>query len=53
MDYANILGRSVDAAGLQFWVAQLSSGSISQDGVAISILASDEFYNDAVAASQT
>jgi hypothetical protein len=50
-DYLSYLSRSVDPAGLQSWLAVLQSGQATPASVTVAILASSEFYNDAVAAS--
>jgi hypothetical protein len=51
-DYLSYLNRSVDPAGLQAWLAALLSGQATPASVTVGILASDEFYSEAVAASQ-
>jgi hypothetical protein len=42
--YANFLGRAADMAGELFWANQLQSGHASFASVAVSFLASDEFF---------
>ncbi|WP_165375336.1 DUF4214 domain-containing protein [Roseovarius nitratireducens] len=36
--YGNVLGRTPDAAGLDFWVGQLDSGSVSRDQFILDVL---------------
>ncbi|MTJ06082.1 MAG: DUF4214 domain-containing protein [Sediminimonas qiaohouensis] len=36
--YGNVLGRTPDAAGLDFWVSQLDSGSVSRDQFILEVL---------------
>src|SRR5262249_2905025 len=47
--YTDLLGRSYDAAGLEYWRAELLAGRLSADQVAEAFLASDEFVAKALA----
>jgi uncharacterized repeat protein (TIGR01451 family) len=52
-DYQNILHRPSAPSERQGWLAQLKSGQITPDSLTQQFLASAEFYNMAVAASQS
>lgn len=46
-DYGAYLGRASDATGRANWVAEISSQKATYASVAISLLASDEFFANA------
>ncbi len=52
-DYRHFLHRGVDPAGQQSWLSQLLSGQTNLRGVSLAILASDEFFGQAQAASMS
>jgi protocatechuate 3,4-dioxygenase beta subunit len=52
-DYQHFLHRSVDPAGQQAWLGQLLGGQATPETVANAILASDEFFAQAQAASMS
>ena len=41
--YQDVLGRALDTAGQSYWMAQLTSGSMSLNSVALSVLSSSEY----------
>ena len=52
-DYTHFLHRGVDPTGQQSWLAELQSGQTNLRGVSLAILASDEFFSQAQAASMS
>jgi protocatechuate 3,4-dioxygenase beta subunit len=52
-DYASYLGRSVDPAGQQAWLALLVTGQITPGQLSVILLSSAEYYDDAVLASRS
>ncbi len=49
--YETMLARAPDAAGLQYWVNQMSSGGVSQTGIMMSFANSSESLSDAQSSS--
>jgi hypothetical protein len=46
--YSHLLGRTADAGGLSYWVAQLAGG-VPNEFVISAVVGSAEFYADATA----